>query len=165
MKREIRPWLTRSLLSALAVVLVVAPGVARAGAGNGGSGGGEGDRMVAEALHLAQTMKQFWNERKLDEFVAQYADDAVMVPPNHEPMQGRAAIGGYLRSVRDSLGEMEGGTETFRASASGKLVSLVGKYSFYSGRLRITTHELYERQPDGSLKLAVDMFGLRDPQK
>ena len=51
-----------------------------------------------------------------------------------------------------------------RATASGTVVSLVSQFSAYSGRVRVTAHELYERQADGSLKLAVDMFAFRDPK-
>ena len=123
-----------------------------------------GDQMIAEAMRLDQKFVQLWNDRKWDELgVSIYAEDALAIPPNHEPIRGRVAIVEYWASVRDTYGEMAGGTETLRASASGNLVSLVGKYSFYTGRIRAVTHELFERQPDGSLKCTVDMPGLSDP--
>jgi hypothetical protein len=87
------------------------------------------------------------------------------VPPNHEPLRGRAAIAEFYKGLRDVAGELEGGAETRRGRASGNLVSVVGKYSVYSGRVRFTSHELFKRQPDGSLKYVVDMYGNRDPQQ
>ena len=117
-------------------------------------------------MRMDQRFVQLWNASTLDEMVQfWYADDAVVIPPNHEPFTGHAAILAYYKGLRDTLGELEGGTETFRASSSGSLVSLVGKYSFRSGKLRFTSHELLQREPDGSLKGVVDMFGFRDPMQ
>jgi hypothetical protein len=60
-------------------------------------------------------------------------------------------------------GEIKTGPDTFNASVSGNLVSLLAKYWGQSGRLEAVAHELFERQPDGSLKVTVDMFGFRGP--
>ena len=161
--------LTRSLVALAAVTFLVAPGTASARSPDarsdtGLAAMGSDDQMVAEAMALERKWVQLWNDRNWDDLgTTLYADDALAVPPNHEPIRGRAAIIEYLRGARDALGEFEGGTETFRASASGNLVSLVGEYSARSGKLRLTGHELFERQPDGPLRCTVDMFGFRDP--
>jgi len=84
-----------------------------------------------------------------------------MLPPNHEPIRGRAAILAYLKSIRDVAGDAQTGDHLMRGTPSGNTVSWVGLYIF--GKLRITSHELYVRQPDGSMRNAVDMFGYRDP--
>jgi ketosteroid isomerase-like protein len=152
------------LVASACVVLFVAPGSAGAVAGATSEDATDEAQPVAEAMRLDQNWVQRYNDRKWDDLGALYAEDAIAVPPNHEPVQGRAAIVEYYKGLRDSLGEMEGGTETFRGAASGKLVSLVAKYSAYSGRVRFVGHELFERQPDGSLKCTVDMVGFRDPQ-
>lgn len=34
---------------------------------------------------------------------------------------------------------------------------------FHGGKLRFTAHELFVRQPDGSMRCAVKMVGFRDP--
>jgi ketosteroid isomerase-like protein len=159
----LRKWLAGALVPAAAVVVALAPGIARAGSGDGAGAVGDRDPMVAEAMRMDEAAVVLWKERRWDEFAATYAPDAIAVPPNHEPIRGGKAIAGYYQSLRDAVGELEGGTETFRAEAGGNLVSLVAKYSGRSGQVRFTAHELYERQPDGSLKLAVDMVGLRDP--
>ena len=161
-------FVTRSLLALAAGFLLVAPGTAGAGSEAGSHSGVSAtsteDPMIAEAMRLDQKWVELFNAKRWDELgAAYYAEDALAVPPNHEPIRGRDAVVDYFRSSRDAFGEVQGGTETWRASASEKLVSLVGKYSAYSSRLRVTSHELFERQPDGSLKCTVDMFGFRDP--
>jgi ketosteroid isomerase-like protein len=156
--------LTGILVACAAAVFLVAPGIAGAGSGETSTGASGQENMVAEAMRMDQKAVQLWNERKWDEFAATYAEDAIACPPNHEPIRGGKSIAEYYKGLRDVLGELEGGTETLRATASGKVVSLLSKYSAYSGRVRVTAHELYERQSDGSLKLAVDMFAFRDPK-
>jgi len=120
--------------------------------------------IVAEALQMEQRFAELWNDRNFDELGSYYyTEDAIAVPPNHEPIRGRAAIIEYFKGARDALGEIEVDTNAHRATTSGNLVSLVGKYFAHAGKLRVTSHELYERQADGSLKCVVDMFGFRDP--
>ncbi|MGH9011276.1 MAG: YybH family protein, partial [Acidimicrobiia bacterium] len=157
MSRDHR-WGLRILLAVAAVSLLAAPGIAGAGDIN------SDDRLVAEAMRLDQMFVELFNARKWDELgTTYYAEDAIAAPPDHEPIQGREAIIQYMRDSRDALGELQNGPDTFKASVSGNIVSLVAKYSGYSGRVRAVAHELFERQPDGSLKCTVDMFGFRDP--
>jgi ketosteroid isomerase-like protein len=157
MSRDHR-WGLRILLAAASVFLLAAPGIA--GAGDSDSH----DRVVAEAMRLDQTFVELFNARKWDELgTTYYAEDAIAVPPNHEPIRGRAAIIEYMRGSRDALGDIETGPDNFKASVSGGLVSLVAKYAGQHGRIRVTSHELFERQADGTLKCTVDMFGFRDP--
>jgi ketosteroid isomerase-like protein len=156
--------LTGTLVACAAAVFLVAPGVAGAGSGENSTGPSDREKMVAEAMRMDQKAVQLWNERRWDEFAATYAEDAIACPPNHEPIRGGKAIAEYYKGVRDVLGELEGGTETLRATASGTVVSLLSQFSAYSGRVRVTAHELYERQADGSLKLAHDMFAFRVPK-
>ena len=96
-----------------------------------------------------------------DELGAIYEEDAVLLPPNSKPIRGRAAIVEYLKGLRDATGEGTCG-EPARVTASGDLVALVsGACSGHSGALRVNVHELYARQPDGSLRYRFDMFGLQ----
>ncbi len=159
-----RRWLTRTLTASAALALAVAivPLAPVPGAASESSAKVTG--IVVEALQMEQRFVDLWNDRNFDELgYYYYTEDAIAVPPNHEPIRGRAAITEYFKGARDALGELVVDTNAHRATASGDLVSLVGKYSFYSGKLRLTTHELYQRQADGSLKCVVDMFGFRDP--
>jgi hypothetical protein len=54
------------------------------------------------------------------------------------------------------------GLQTMASNSSGNLVALVSRScTAYTGQLGFTTHELYERQSDGSLRYKFDMFGMR----
>ena len=153
-------WARRILLAVGAVCLLAAPGIA----GAGSSGSGSDDPMVADAMKLDRNFVELFNARKWDELgTTYYAENAIAVPPNHEPIQGRAAIIEYFRGSRDGFGDIEMDPDVWKASASGDLVSIVGKYQGQHGSIRATSHELFQRQSDGSLKAIVDMFGFRDP--
>jgi ketosteroid isomerase-like protein len=155
-------WLAGTLVSAAAMMLVVAPGIARAGSGEtGAAGSGRVRAMAADDLNLQKTWVQFFNGRKWDELGGIYEEDAIALPPNHEPIQGRAAIVEYFKSIRDAFDGVNCG-EPARVTVSGNLVSLAGaNCSAYGGRMGFTYSELYERQADGSLRYRVDMFGMR----
>ena len=119
--------------------------------------------MVAEAFRMEQLFVELYNNRQFEELGARYyAEDAIVIPPNTEPVRGRAAIVEYFKGVRDGFGDIEV-QEPLRSSANGALVALVGQYTGHHGQLRAVTHELYERQSDGSLLTVHDQFGFRDP--
>ncbi len=146
---------------AAAVVLVVAPGIASARSEEARGKAIDHDHMTAEGMAVQHTFIELYNGRKWEQLGALYLENAIAVPPNHEPILGRAAIVEYWRGVRDTLGEAECG-DPLEVTASGKLVALVSRTcSAYAGRIGFTTHELYERQPDGSLRYKFDMFGMR----
>jgi ketosteroid isomerase-like protein len=120
--------------------------------------------MVAEAVRMQQMFMDLYNARMFEELGARYyAEDAIALPPNHEPIRGRAAIVEYFRGARDALGEGEISGPLLEASVSGDLVSVIPQYSAHQGQLRVVAHELYKRQPDGSLLCIQDQFGFRDP--
>jgi ketosteroid isomerase-like protein len=144
------------------VSILVVPGAMSAQAGD--EARTEAAAMVAEAVRMDQMFLDLYNDRKFEELGARYyAEDAIALPPNHEPIQGRAAIAEYFRGVRDSLGEAEFSGPPLGSSVSGDLVSIIPQYSAHQGQLRVVAHELFERQPDGSLLCVHDAFGFRDP--
>ena len=144
------------------VSILVVPGAMSAQAG--GEARSDAAAMVAEAVRMDQMFIDLYNARKFDELGARYyAEDAIALPPNHEPIQGPAAIAAYFRDNRDSLGEAVFDTTPLRSSVSGDLVSIVVQYSAHQGQLRVVAHETFERQPDGSLRNIHDAFGFRDP--
>jgi ketosteroid isomerase-like protein len=150
-----RRWPTRTLVGSAAVVLLVTPGIAGPGAND------HVQAMAADDLNLQRTFVEYFNARKFDELAGLYEEDAIALPPNHEPVKGRAAIKEYWQSIRDAVGEVKCG-EPARVTVSGNLVSLAGdNCSAYGGGVRITYSELYVRQADGTLRYRVDMFGMR----
>jgi ketosteroid isomerase-like protein len=151
----------RMLRASAAVMLTVVPGVAVAAAGTGG-GTNEDDQMVAAAKRTDRAIIAAYNDKKWDELRALYSEDAVLLPPNHDPVLGRDAIVEYISSVRDVAGKLDDGQEYLRVKASGNLVSLAVTFTANSGHVRMTDAELYQRQPDGSLVMAVEQFGFRE---
>jgi ketosteroid isomerase-like protein len=149
------------ILLAFAAVVVLAPGIAFAGAGTGGDADDDA-QIIADAKHTEHAIVVAYNDRKWDEFGALYAEDAVMLPPNQEPIRGRAAIVDYVRGIRDVVGELGDTSEYVRVRSSGKLADLVGKFTAQSGRVHLIYQGLYERQPDGSVLMGVDHFAFRD---
>ena len=123
------------------------------------------DPLITDTRKLMGTFVQLWKENKLEELVVAYfTEDPLMLPPNHEPIRGRPAILAYFRNVRDAVGEFDEGDYLLRATPSGdNSVSWAGQFSFHGGKLRFTAHELFVRQPDGSMRCAVKMVGFRDP--
>jgi ketosteroid isomerase-like protein len=154
------PWVV-TLMGSVAIGLLVAPGFAGAGTG---AAKGRSDRVAATAsedLNLQRTWVRLFNGRRWDELNAIYEEDAIAIPPNHEPIRGRAAIIEYFKGIRDAVGEVTWG-EPARITASGDLVALVGDQgSARSGMMRFNAHEVYARQPDGSLRYRFDMFGMQ----
>jgi ketosteroid isomerase-like protein len=123
------------------------------------------DPLVTDTRKLMDTFVQLWKENKLEELVAGYfTEDPLMLPPNHEPIRGRQAILAYFKDVRDAIGEFDKGDYLIRATPIGdNSISWAGQFSFHHGQLRFTAHELFVRQPDGSMRCAVKMVGFRDP--
>jgi ketosteroid isomerase-like protein len=151
----------KALAAFLAVVSMLAvPGAISAQADD--EAGSDVTAMVAEAVRMQQQLIERYNARKFEEMGAFWAEDAIALPPNHEPIRGRGAIVEYFRENRDTLGEGEVGPP-LASSVSGNLVAVVPQYTGRQGQLRIVAHELFERQPDGSLLCIQDMFGFRDP--
>jgi len=156
-----RRWLTRTLVASAAVVCLVGPGIASARSEAGTAASDRVQATYSDDVNLQKDWVEFFNGRKWDELGGIYEEDAIAIPPNHEPIRGRAAILEYWRGVRDGLDAVKCG-EPARITVSGNLVSLAGdNCSAYGGRMGFTYSELYERQADGSLRYRVDMFGLR----
>ena len=149
--------LTRIVVASAAAVLLVAPGIAGAGDDVEQSD----DEKIAEGVAVQQKFVAAYNAKAWDKVGALYAEDAIAIPPNHEPIRGRAAIVEYWKSVRDSVGEGKC-AEAMDGVAGGKYVANVSRScTAYSGGLGFTTHELVERGEDGIWRYKFDMFGLR----
>jgi uncharacterized protein (TIGR02246 family) len=98
------------------------------------------------------------NEGDAEALTALYADDAVLLPPDHEPIHGREAIGAFWRQGTDTGLEVS----TLRLEVDGSVAYLVGRY-----RLPPTEEEdadsgqyvlCLKRQPDGAWKLTADIW-------
>jgi len=170
-QRGTTPWWKRGIGPALLVVAMALAPLTVAGASSSGDSGSRRVAATAADDSLATKVKealgrfiQLWNDNKVDELVATYyTDDSILVPPNHEPIRGRAGILEYLKNAHDAVGPFDTLEAPYSMEASGDMVSNVGKISFRSHQIRFTTHERWERQPDGSVRVIVDMFGFAMP--
>lgn len=98
------------------------------------------------------------NRGDADALMELYAEDAVLLPPDHEPIEGREAIGAFWRQGTDQGLEVS----TVRVETDGKIGYLVGRY-----RLPATAEDpadsgkyvmCLRRQADGSWKLTADIW-------
>lgn len=98
------------------------------------------------------------NRGDAEGLAALYADDAVLLPPDHEPVRGRSAIGDFWRQGTDEGLEVT----TLSLEVDGNLGYLVGRY-----RLPATDEEpadsgkyvmCLKRQRDGAWKLTADIW-------
>lgn len=155
-------WSIRIVVAAVAMGLLVSPGLARAGSGTGG-GADDDTRMIADARRVMHATVGAYNDKRWDELRALYTADAVALLPNHDPIRGRDAIIEFLRGVRDVVGPIDDASfESVRARASGKMADLIDRFTTGSGRVRWVADGLYERQPDGSVLFGVDQVGFAD---
>ena len=119
---------------------------------------------ILSAVEMDEEFVRLWNASKLDEMVRfYYVDDAIMAPPNHDLIRGKQKILEYFKSIRPSIGELQTGLQHHQVTVTDEMTSVVGNYAAYNGGMRITAHEAFQRQADGTLRVIVDMFGFRDP--
>jgi len=87
-----------------------------------------------------------------------YAEDAVLLPPDHEPIQGRAAIRAFWRQGTDEGLEVT----NLAVEVSGNLGYLVGQYHLPATDEEPADSGKYvmclKRQRDGSWKVTADIW-------
>ena len=90
---------------------------------------------------------RLWNENKLDELGdLYYAEDALFMPPNHEPIRGKKNVVENLKGLRQVFGELQTGLSPLQVVESDGLTSIVGNYAFLHGGMRLVAHEAFQRQ-------------------
>jgi hypothetical protein len=153
-------------VSILAVFLASGVPIAASATSGAGDGGrrvsAAEESMVAATWQAEERFRELWNANNIDQLVAEiYTDESVVVPPNHDPIRGRAAILEFLKPARAELGEYSKDDMSCQPTSSDTLVSMFCDYKFRSGGFRFNAHEAWHRQPDGSVRNMVDMFGFR----
>lgn len=98
------------------------------------------------------------NQGDAEALAALYAEDALLLPPDHQPIRGRQAIVEFWRQGTDAGLEVS----TLRLEVDGDVAYLVGRY-----RLPPTDEEsadsgqyvlCLKRQADGAWKLTADIW-------
>ena len=138
----------RPLCGALAAILV---GCAGEAAGVDAASRGAIEATVDQYVAAS-------NQGDAAALTALYAEDALLLPPDHEPIHGREAIGEFWEQGTDAGLEIS----TLRLEVDGDVAYLVGRY-----RLPPTDQEdadsgqyvlCLKRQPDGAWKLTADIW-------
>ena len=108
---------------------------------------------AAVARYVAAT-----NRGDADALAALYADDAMLLPPDHEPIKGRQAIGDFWRQGTDEGLKVT----TLAVEVDGDLGYLVGRYNLPPTDEEPADSGKYvmclRRQRDGSWKLTADIW-------
>jgi uncharacterized protein (TIGR02246 family) len=98
------------------------------------------------------------NEGDADALSELYTDDAVLLPPDHAPVQGRRAIGDYWRQGTDTGLQVQ----TLRVEVDGAIGYLIGQYTLPATAAEPADSGKYlmclRRQRDGSWKLSADIW-------
>jgi uncharacterized protein (TIGR02246 family) len=98
------------------------------------------------------------NRGEADALTQLYADDAVLLPPAHEPIEGREAIGAFWHQGTDQGLEIT----TLKVEVNGELGYLVGRYHLPPTEEEPADSGKYvmclKRQVDGSWKLTADIW-------
>ncbi len=123
----------------------------------------EQDALRAADATYATTL----NAGNVDALVAMYTSDAVVLAPGNAPANGSAAIKQMLNGMMGPM-KMTIRLTPVKVSGMGDVAYVVGNYHF-SATMKDTTQaspppddgkytEVFEKQADGSWKLAVDIW-------
>jgi uncharacterized protein (TIGR02246 family) len=138
----------RSLLGVLAAVLAGCGGESVAlEAASRGAVEATVDRYVAAS-----------NQGDAEALAELYADDALLLPPDHEPIHGREAIVEFWRRGTDQGLEVS----ALRLEIDGDLAYMVGRYRLPPTQEEAADSGQYvlclKRQADGAWKLTADIW-------
>jgi len=126
-----------------------------------GCGTPPGESPAADRKAVEATVNRYveaTNKGDADALAQLYEDDAVLLPPDHQPIEGRTAIGEFWRQGTDEGLEVT----TLRLDVQGGIGYLVGQYTLPetdeepadSGK----TVMCLKRQRDGSWKVTADIW-------
>jgi uncharacterized protein (TIGR02246 family) len=138
----------RPLLGALGALLAACRGAAPAPeAASRGAIEATVDRYVAAS-----------NQGDAEALAQLYADDALLLPPDHEPIHGREAIVEFWRQGTDEGLEVR----TLRLEVHGDLAYMIGRYRLPPTEEEAADSGQYvlclQRQADGAWKLTADIW-------
>ena len=129
------------------------------------------DAARAALLDAATSYHEAATAKDREAVVALYADDAMMIPPNAERVDGIEGVQSYRFGFIETPG-VELRFETIRAevSSSGDLgwTLAIGDVSFVApdgqpGRDRVRDFHTWKKQADGSWKVVIDIWNSHMP--
>jgi uncharacterized protein (TIGR02246 family) len=118
----------------------------------------------ADVLAIARAWEECANARDARGIAALYTENATLLPPAHPSITGRQNIQGFWQTFFDA-GASDARLKSVQIVSSGDLAYEIGEYSAMmpqpSGGTAPGTGKylvVFERQPDGKLQMAADMF-------
>jgi ketosteroid isomerase-like protein len=121
------------------------------------------DADKATIRALGDSFVVFFHTNRDSAIAALYTENAVMMPPNHGPVEGRAAIRAFFEAY-PALPDFAG--TPLEVEGRGDLAYVRGTYAFSvpagGGQPAMSDHgkfvEIRRRQPDGKWLVSVDIF-------
>jgi uncharacterized protein (TIGR02246 family) len=118
----------------------------------------------ADVLAIARAWEECANARDARGIAALYTENATLLPPAHPSITGRQNIQGFWQTFFDA-GASDVRLKSVQIVSSSDLAYEIGEYSAMmpqpSGGTAPGTGKylvVFERQPDGKLQMAADMF-------
>jgi ketosteroid isomerase-like protein len=118
----------------------------------------QGDTLRAELVRVNQAMMEAFNRGDALGVAAHYSDDARMVGPGGPPVVGRAAIDRYWTSFPSAGNRWT--LEVLETGGDRNTAFQVGRSSIMGPKGAMVTEfaGVWQRQPSGELKLALDAW-------
>jgi uncharacterized protein (TIGR02246 family) len=147
----------KQIMTTVVLALAMGIGLAQYGAAQAPMSG----KTDPALTKLAKAWEAAFNAKDIPKVASMYTDDAVVMPPNHEAVRGRANIEAFFK-------EIEGATLTltpFESATSGSTAYEAGTYqmSITPKTGQPTTDKgkyvvILKRGSDGQWRLAFDIF-------
>jgi len=150
-KNDAKMTMTRLIRGLLGVVVAITAGCADGSREAEGASRGAVEATVDRYVTAS-------NEGDAEALAGLYAEDALLLPPDHEPIHGRDAIVEFWRQGTDEGLEVS----TLRLEVDGDVAYMVGRYRLPPTQEESADSGQYvlclKRQPDGSWKLTADIW-------
>jgi len=128
----------------------------------------DNSESVMGILELRGQFHDLFNAKKIDELVQLfYAEDAALVPPDHDVIHGRAGAKEYFQSSVD-LGDVAFIIDVIECHADDSTGFVIGNFIWYdrTGSEEVSaegrTFETYRKEPNGTWHCTVDAWHVLD---
>lgn len=112
---------------------------------------------MGNAQELRRRFGELWNEERIDDIGdVFYATDALILPPDQEPIRGRGRIVDFFKELRKVAGDIDLGV--IEAVTDGGLAYIAGTFAFPLVGAQGLTLETYRLGGDGTWKCVTDMW-------